>query len=81
MLVRWMNGGPGRRWLPASSTGLLLATEPVWVLVISHVFLGERATAAVLAGGVLVIAGVLITGDWMARQRRTAVTAGAAPPR
>jgi drug/metabolite transporter (DMT)-like permease len=27
------------------------------------VFLGERATAAVLAGGVLVIAGVLVTGD------------------
>jgi hypothetical protein len=30
------------------------------------VFLGERATAAVLAGGVLVIAGVLITGDRVA---------------
>ena len=33
----------GLQWLPASSAGLLLATEPVWVLVISYVFLGERA--------------------------------------
>ena len=33
----------GLQWLPASSAGLLLATEPVWVLVIGLVFLGERA--------------------------------------
>jgi uncharacterized membrane protein len=59
----------------------LLYLEPVVSVLGAMVFLGERATAAVLAGGVLVIAGVLITGDWMARQRRTAVTAGAAPPR
>jgi hypothetical protein len=35
------------------------------------VFLGERATAAVLAGGVLVIAGVLVTGDSAAAEPRT----------
>ena len=33
----------GLQWLPASSAGLLLATEPVWVLVIGLVFLAERA--------------------------------------
>jgi drug/metabolite transporter (DMT)-like permease len=33
----------GLQWLPASSAGLLLATEPVWVLLIGLVFLGERA--------------------------------------
>src|ERR1700729_2605976 len=32
----------GLRWLPAAPAGLLLATEPVWVLLLSRVFLGER---------------------------------------
>ena len=40
----------GLQWLPASSAGLLLATEPVWVLVLSYVFLGERAGRRVLIG-------------------------------
>jgi hypothetical protein len=44
------------------------------------VFLGERATAAVLAGGLLVTVGVLMTGDWMGRRLRPAVIAGSAPP-
>ncbi len=59
----------------------LLYLEPVVSVLGAMVFLGERATAAVLAGGVLVIAGVLMTGDGMARPRRPAVTADAAPPR
>jgi drug/metabolite transporter (DMT)-like permease len=41
----------------------LLYLEPVVSVLGAMVFLGERATAAVLAGGVLVIAGVLVTGD------------------
>ena len=41
----------------------LLYLEPVVSVLGAMVFLGERATAAVLAGGVLVIAGVLMTGD------------------
>jgi drug/metabolite transporter (DMT)-like permease len=41
----------------------LLYLEPVVSVLGAMVFLGERVTAAVLAGGVLVIAGVLITGD------------------
>ena len=32
----------GLRLLPAATAGLLLATEPVWVLVLGHLFLGER---------------------------------------
>jgi drug/metabolite transporter (DMT)-like permease len=59
----------------------LLYLEPVVSVLGAMVFLGERATAAVLAGGLLVIAGVLMTGDWMGRPRRLAVIAGLAPPR
>jgi drug/metabolite transporter (DMT)-like permease len=39
----------------------LLYLEPVVSALGAMVFLGERATAAVLVGGVLVIAGVLMT--------------------
>ena len=59
----------------------LLYLEPVVSVLGAMVFLGERVTAAVLAGGVLVIAGVLMTGDGIARPRRPAVIADAAPPR
>ena len=50
----------GLQWLPASSAGLLLATEPVWVLVISYVFLGERAGREVLLGSGVALAGVAV---------------------
>ena len=59
----------------------LLYLEPVVSVLGAMVFLGERVTAAVLAGGVLVIAGVLMTRDGMARPRRPAVRADAGPPR
>ena len=39
----------------------LLYLEPVVSVLGAMVFLGERATAAALIGGVLVIAGVLMT--------------------
>lgn len=53
----------GLQWLHASTAGLLLATEPVWVMVLGRVFLGERGGArawlgsAVALGGVAVLAG------------------------
>jgi drug/metabolite transporter (DMT)-like permease len=53
----------GLQWLPASTAGLLLATEPLWVLVIAFFALGQRpgrrawAGSAVAMGGVLVLAG------------------------
>jgi drug/metabolite transporter (DMT)-like permease len=50
----------GLQWLSASSAGLLLATEPVWVLVIGLVFLGERASPRVLAGTGVALAGVAV---------------------
>jgi len=50
----------GLQWIPASSAGLLLATEPVWVLVISYVFLGERAGPRVLLGSGVALAGVAV---------------------
>ena len=50
----------GLQWLPASSAGLLLATEPVWVLVIGLVFLGERAGLRFLAGTGVALAGVAV---------------------
>ena len=50
----------GLQWLPASTAGLLLATEPVWVLVIGLVFLGERAGPRFLAGTGVALAGVAV---------------------
>ena len=53
----------GLQWLPAATAGLLLATEPVWVMILGKVFLAERAGArawlgsAVALGGVAVLAG------------------------
>jgi drug/metabolite transporter (DMT)-like permease len=53
----------GLQWLPASAAGLLLATEPVWVMLIGWAFLAERGGArawlgsAAALGGVAVLAG------------------------
>jgi drug/metabolite transporter (DMT)-like permease len=53
----------GLRWLPAATAGLLLATEPVWVMLLGRLFLGERGGArawlgsAAALGGVAVLAG------------------------
>jgi len=53
----------GLQWLPASTAGLLLATEPVWVMLLGYVFLAERGGArawlgsAVALGGVTLLAG------------------------
>ena len=53
----------GLQWLPAATAGMLLATEPIWVMILAKVFLHERAGArawlgsAVALGGVTVLAG------------------------
>jgi drug/metabolite transporter (DMT)-like permease len=64
----------GLQWLPASTAGLLLATEPVWVMVLGCLFLAERSRAtawagsAVALGGVAVLAGpAAVTGGGGAR--------------
>jgi drug/metabolite transporter (DMT)-like permease len=53
----------GLRWLPAATAGPLLATEPVWVMVLSVAFLAQRFRArawlgcAIAMGGVVTLAG------------------------
>jgi drug/metabolite transporter (DMT)-like permease len=53
----------GLAWVPATTAVLLLATEPIWILLLSRAFLAERvprwswAGAAVAAAGVAVLAG------------------------
>lgn len=49
----------GLQWLSASSAGLLLATEPIWVVVLGYLLLGERAGRRVWLGSAVALAGVL----------------------
>jgi drug/metabolite transporter (DMT)-like permease len=50
----------GLRWLPASTAGLLLATEPVWVMVLGRLFLGERGGRKAWLGSAAALAGVAV---------------------
>lgn len=50
----------GLRWLPASTAGLLLATEPVWVMLLGRVFLAERGGARVWLGSAIALGGVAV---------------------
>jgi drug/metabolite transporter (DMT)-like permease len=50
----------GLRLLPAASTGLLLATEPVWVLLLGRLFLGERGGARSWLGSAVALTGVAV---------------------
>jgi drug/metabolite transporter (DMT)-like permease len=50
----------GLQWLRASTAGLLLATEPVWVMLISWAFLAERRPGRARAGSALALAGVAL---------------------
>jgi drug/metabolite transporter (DMT)-like permease len=50
----------GLRWLPASTVGLLLATEPVWVLVLGRLFYGERGGVRPWLGSAAALAGVAV---------------------
>jgi drug/metabolite transporter (DMT)-like permease len=50
----------GLRYLPASTAGLLLATEPVWVLVLGRLFLGERGGIRAWLGSAAALAGVAV---------------------
>jgi drug/metabolite transporter (DMT)-like permease len=50
----------GLQWLPAATAGLLLATEPVWVMIFSRWFLAERSGARAWLGSAVALAGVAI---------------------
>ena len=48
----------GLQWLPASTAALILATEPIWILVLSRVFLAEPVRRWSWAGAAVAVAGV-----------------------
>ena len=50
----------GLLWLPAATAGLLLATEPVWVMVLGRLFLGERGGVRPWLGSAAALAGVAV---------------------
>lgn len=50
----------GLRWLPAATAGLLLATEPVWVMLLGRLFLGERGGARGWLGSGVALLGVAV---------------------
>lgn len=50
----------GLQWLHASTAGLLLASEPIWVMLIGRVFLSERRPARAWAGSGVALAGVVL---------------------
>ena len=50
----------GLLWLPAATAGLLLATEPVWVMLLGRLFLGERGGVRPWLGSAAALAGVAV---------------------
>ena len=50
----------GLQWVPASTAGLVLASEPVWLLMLAAVFLGERVSRRCWAGAAVALAGVAL---------------------
>jgi drug/metabolite transporter (DMT)-like permease len=50
----------GLQWVPASTAGLVLASEPVWLLLLAAVFLGERVSRRCWAGAAVALAGAVV---------------------
>ncbi|HEX4090439.1 MAG TPA: DMT family transporter [Trebonia sp.] len=50
----------GLRWLPAATAGLLLATEPVWVLLLRRLPAGQRGGVRPWLGSAVALAGVAV---------------------
>jgi drug/metabolite transporter (DMT)-like permease len=50
----------GLQWIPAATAGLLLGSEPVWILLLGRVFLAERVPRRSWAGAAVALAGVAI---------------------
>jgi drug/metabolite transporter (DMT)-like permease len=48
----------GLQWVPAATAGLVLASEPVWLLLLAVAFLGERVSRRCWAGAAVALAGV-----------------------
>src|SRR5450432_1320937 len=50
----------GVQWIPASTAALILATEPVAILLLGRVFLGERVPRLAWAGAAVAMAGIAL---------------------
>jgi drug/metabolite transporter (DMT)-like permease len=50
----------GLQWVPASTAGLVLASEPVWLLLLTAAFFGERVSRRCWAGAAVALAGVAV---------------------
>jgi drug/metabolite transporter (DMT)-like permease len=50
----------GLQWIPAATAGLLLATEPVWVMILGTIFRGERAARRAWLGSAVALVGVAV---------------------
>jgi drug/metabolite transporter (DMT)-like permease len=50
----------GLRWVPAATAGLVLASEPVWLLLLAVAFLGERVSRRSWIGAAVALAGVAL---------------------
>lgn len=50
----------GLQLIPAGTAGLLLATQPIWILLISAGFLRERISWPVLAGLAVALSGIVL---------------------
>jgi len=61
----------GLQWVPASTAGLVLASEPVWLLLLAAAFLGERVSRRSWAGAAVALAGVaVLAGPGVLSSRR-----------
>src|SRR5260370_21825646 len=50
----------GLRTIPAGVAGLLIASEPIWILLIAALVLREKISWTVLAGLLLALAGIVL---------------------
>lgn len=66
------------RRLGAQRAGIVATTEPLWAFIIGFALLGEVITGMQMAGGLIVLAGVIVAET--SRRSATLVTAAEFPP-
>lgn len=65
------------RHMTASRLAVFTYVEPPLAMLLAVIFLGEKLTSTLLAGGALILAGVYITEFWPGAEETTVETAGA----
>ena len=65
------------RHMTASRLAVFTYVEPPLAMLLAVIFLGEKMTSTLLAGGALILAGVYITEFWPGAEEATVETAGA----